>query len=335
MLVALLLVGCAKNEIRLTFEVGGDVNSACRIMYYASSNTQGMVRETAVDIAGGKGAANLPTRYPSIIYLFSGSQSKPALAFYAERGDEIRITGKGPNVADWEVSGNKLTDEWNGWRMAHRKVLSSRDVAAINKAVKEYVDGHTDSRLSLVLLSFYYSRREDPEGFSRLYGKLKERAFSDKELLGALSSADLLEGPAIGWYVGKGGVKSSQKFVLRGEDGYADTLFLNDSLTTLIVFTGKDGFMTGVKDSIKSLLDVKKGKVAEVYLEPDTVAWQRHLRADSIPGLHRLMMPLGLADSTAISIGLDRTPYYFTVGPKGRLLYRGDDLSSAIAAFRK
>ena len=334
LLLCLLLCGCYKNEFKIRFEVAQSVNNPCKIIYYASSSKQGMVRETAAEINAGKGLTVLPTRYPTIVYLFSQSQKEPALAFYAERGDEIVVTGDSPNVADWEVSGNKLTDEWSRWRTANRKVLAEGKKEKINKAVAEYVEKHTDSKLSLVLLCMYYSRRDDQEGFSRLYGKLKEGAFDDKDLLSALSAADLLEGPGSGWYVGKGGISSPKSIILRGQDGYADTLALNDSTATLILFTGKEGMKPGIKDSIQSLLRGGKGKIADIYTEPDTISWRRHISNDSIASLRRLMLPLGLADSTAIALGVVRVPYYLTVAPDGHLLYRGDEFAKAAGAFR-
>lgn len=334
LLLSLMLTSCFKNEIKLTFEVGQSVNNPCKIVYYASSSKQGMVRETAAEINSGKGITVLPTRYPTIIYLFSQSQREPALAFYAERGDDMKITGTSQNVSDWEVSGNKLTEEWTEWRKSNRQVLVGGNPEKLNKAVAAYVEKHVDSELSLVLLCIYYSRRDDPEGFSHLYGMLKDGAFDNEDLLAALSAADLLEGPGAGWFVGKGGISAPKHLILMGEAGYADTLALNDSIPTLLLFTGKEGLRAGLKDSIQSLLGSRKGQIADVYADPDTIAWKRQIKMDSISNLRRMQLPLGLADSTAMAIGVQRVPYYFTIGPKGKLLYRGDSFTKAAAAYR-
>lgn len=330
-----MLSSCTRNEIKVSFDVDDTVNSPVRIVYYASSRSQGIVRETAVEIASGKGEIILPTRFPAIVYLFSPSKKEPALAFYAERGDKIRVTGNNPDVGKWEVSGNKITDAWSEWRNENDAVLAKNDTKAVNKAVTKYVEDHPDNPLSVVLLGIYYSRREDPEGYYRLYGRLSEAAFANRELVGALAAADLIEPLQKEWFVGKGGISAPSKMILRGQDGFADTIVLKDTVNTLLVFVGKDGMEPAVRDSLKTRKKSDKGKVAEIYLDPDSLAWDRYLRRDTVEVVKRVMMPLGLMDSVAMKIGVDRYPYYFTIGEKGKLLYRGDDFEKAYSIFKK
>lgn len=334
LLLCLLFAGCVKNEIKLRFEVPESVSGPYRVLYYASGKNQGMMRETAVEIARGKGEITLPTVYPSIVYVFSSTRKEPELAFYAERGDNMLITGDTPDVGEWKVDGNKLSREWSDWRYEHRQLLKSDDSERINAEVAKYVEKNPDSPLSMVLLTVYYSRRADQAGFSRLYGLLKEGAFSNGDLMSALSAADLIEGPQQGWFGLKGG-KGPVSLVLLGEKGYADTLNLKDTVPALLLFADKEGLKDGALDSISALSAKSRSRVAEIYVDVDSLGWKRHLRKDSVAGMRRMMMPMGLADSLAISLGIARAPYYITVGPKGQLVYRGDDFKKALKEFRK
>lgn len=327
--VCLLLGGCIKSEITLQFELPASSNNPVRVLYYASAKNRGLIRETAVEITQGKGELKLPTVYPSIIYLFSPSQNEPVVAFYAKRGEKIFVKGDSQNMREWSVTGNKLTDEWSEWRIANKTVLAENNPEKVNKAVEAYVKGHPDSKLSLVLLTLYYSRRQDEAGFLWLYSSLKEDVFDDKDLLEALSAADLIEGP-------QPQPAMPARLVLLGESGYADTLVLKDSVATFIIFTGKEGIEGIARDSLASLISrSRKGKVAEIFMEGDSAAWRRHLMSDSVPGLHRMSMPLGMADTLALQMGLRRVPYYITVSPGGKVGYRGSDFRKAADVYRK
>lgn len=328
LLLCLMLGGCLKNESTLKFDLPGNINTPYRIVYYASSKKQGMIWETAAPLTNGKGELKIPMRYPAIVYMFNPSQNTPDLMFYAERGDEILIKGTDADMRGWSVTGNELTDRWTEWRLANKQMLSSPTPETLNKAVAQYVEKHPGDDLSLVLLMVYYSRREDEAGFRKLYGKIWDKVLDNRELVGALSAADLMEGPLAE-------PKIPASLALLGESGYADTLQLKDSVPSLLLFIGKDGMDMAVKDSLPNLISKSPdGRIAEVYMYPDSLGWRQHIRADSIQGLRRMMMPMSLADSTAVSMGVERLPFYLSIGKNGKILYRGDNWKKAVETYK-
>lgn len=334
--VLLILGSCTKNEVKLTFELPKETNTACRILYYASAKNVGLYRETVVEISAGSGEIVLPVGYPTIISLFSPSQKLPGALIYAERGNKFKISGQGTAIQEWEIQGNEVTDALTEWRIENKEAILSRDrkPEALNAKVEEYVKAHPDSRAAAIILYFYFSRRGNEKTFYKLQSSLDKKILEDEKFMTALSQSDLStnlpDTPTI-----------PDMIVLTGESGFADTVYLNKGNKTLLIFrTNSDADVNN--DSVKSLIKrtatdsdgALKGKaVAELFIDTDSLNWRRHLRNDTINNLSRLWMPLGLADSISLDMGVRRTPYFIIIGPKGKELYRGDDWDKAIGKF--
>lgn len=329
LLLALLTVGCTKNEIKLSFELGPDVNTPCRVLYYASGKNGGMIRETVAEISGGKGDLALPVRYPTIIYLFSPSQNIPGALIYGERGDKFTVSGSDGDVASWDIKGNKVTEALSEWRLNHSDLLKSANEVQLNKAVAEFVAENADSPAAAIILYYYFHRRGNEKEFNALVAKLSDSIKEDTGLMSALSTADFIGNPSDSY-------SYPRQIVRHGKDGYADTLNLFDGKKTFMIFRGsKEGEGIIPMDSVKNLIkrDSGKGIIAEFYMESDSMAWQRYLRKDTVKSMSRLWMPLGTLDSAASLMGVRRVPYYIVTDGKGKELYRGDDWQNARKKF--
>lgn len=328
-LLALLamLPGCVKNQVKIVFRLEGDTNTPCRVTYYASNRKGGMMRETVAEITAGKGEIVLPQVRPAIIYLFSPSSTRPEALIYGARGEEFTVTGPGNDVALWHISGNSTTEALSEWRLENADLLKRRDAKGINRAVADYVKKHPDSKAAAIILYVYFERRGNEKEFENLEAVIDEDVRDDGELTGALSMADLFTGLPV-----KPTVPS--RIIMTGVEGYADTLNLKDGRDHLLMFLKANDTSAALSaDTLKALAARKgKGSVAELYLDSDSLGWRRHLR-DTVPGMHRMWMPMGLADSVAISMGVRRLPYYIVVDSKGKEVYSGDDRSAALGKF--
>lgn len=323
-----MLAGCGKNEVTLTFQLSQDVNTPCRILYYASSKNVGMIRETVAEIAAGKGEVALPQKYPSIIYLFSPSQKQPEAIIYAKSGDKFVISGKGPNIGEWEITGNDVTEALSEWRIRNSSLIRSADEDKLNKAVSEYVVKNPDSKAAAIILYVYFVRRGHEKEFESLQKKLSRDIYDDEKLMAALSSADLMTNLTEN-------ARLPEEIIRVGADGFADTLFIKDGKGKFLIFNDNShSERTMPADSVAALTKRKTDrKVAEFYMESDSLSWQRHVKADTIPGLTRLWMPQGMADTTAISMGIRRVPYFVVVDAKGQTVYSGDNWKEAEKKF--
>ena len=54
LLVVMLLSGCVKNEITISFDLPQSMNSPCRMMYYMAGKNVGEYREVMAEIIAGK-----------------------------------------------------------------------------------------------------------------------------------------------------------------------------------------------------------------------------------------------------------------------------------------
>lgn len=318
-----------KNEMTVTFDFPENVNTSCRIVYYASAKKAGTVREAYAQITAGKGELKLPQGYPSIMYLFTSSGKTPEAIIYAERGDHIIIKGKNGDISSWEIEGNDATEALTSWRIKNKGLLDGDNDSKLNAAIAAYVKKNPDSDAAAIILYLYYVRRGHEEEFASLEATLGKKIHGNKKLMNALSAADLLTGNIEQ-------PKYPSQIALAGEDGFADTLKLGDGRSSLLLIRGPkgdgDNFST---DSLKALLAAGKQKqIAELYSDTDSLGWRRHLTNDSIEGIKRLWMPLGVSDSITISMGVRRIPYYVVIDSKGKAAYRGDDFQTASGKFR-
>lgn len=330
-LMALALTGCLKNEMTITFELSSDVDTSCRIVYYASAKKGGTLKESFARISEGKASMKLPQGYPSIMYLFPNSGStRPSALIYGRRGDKIVVTGKGADISGWEIRGNDVTEQLTEWRLSHKGVIAGGNEEKLNSAVADFVKKNPDSKAAAILLYVYFTRGAHENEFASLWASLGKKVRNDKDLMNALSAADLLTGAVEE-------PKYNSEIVLTGEEGYADTIRLGKGSSTMLMFVAnnKNSEEKLSTDSLKSFIAKRNGKtVAELYADSDSLAWRRHLANDSVSGMKRLWMPLGVVDSLSISMGVRKLPYYIVIDSKGKDAYRGESFKEASAKFQ-
>lgn len=331
LILVVFFVGCARNEVKLTFELPADVNSPCRILYYASGKKGGVIRETVAEINAGKGEIILPTQYPALIYLFSPSSKIPAALIYAERGDKIVVAGKSADVSEWEIKGNKVTEALTQWRIDNISLISSKDSDKLNKVVGEYVARHPDSPAAAIILYFYFDRRGHEKEFVDLQNKLENKVLENERLMDAISMSDLFTQLPME-------TAFPRQLILTGEEGYADTLLLTKGKAKFLFFRPSGNIRDVIPmDTLKKMAkkDTAGHHIAELYMDSDSLSWRRHVRKDTIPEMSRLWMPLGMLDSVAMSMQVRTLPYYIVVDSKGKEIYRGDDWKEARKKFEK
>ena len=137
------------------------------MVYYASDPVKGVVCGDR-SCRAGEGSGDM-CHGESDNSIYTGAGSVPKAAFYARKGDKIKNYRRGSDPYSWNISGNRLTEEWNVWRLDNKTVLSSGDYSKINTAVEKYVKANQDNPLSTLLLLIYFNRREDDSRFRGLW----------------------------------------------------------------------------------------------------------------------------------------------------------------------
>ena len=330
LIISLLLASCGKKQVTFQFSLPKDLSSNIRVVHYASDKRGGVMIESVATIMGGKGELRLPTVNPALFYLYAGGNLP--VTVYAEKGDQVAVSGSDNNPFHWTVGGNGINEDLSLWRNAHASTLFSGTPSEINEAVADYVESNPDSPASAILLLTSYFRGENETQFLDLWYALGEKA--DKETwLRMVGRADMLNGAPRH----PGHLKS---VVFRSLANGLDTIRPSDAGATILFFwnNGMD-HRTEMIDSLKQLAkeypDSAKRIIADISLDPDSISWRSPLRKDSVKDIARFWVPAGLADRNLINLQVNRLPFFMVVARNGIQTYRGSDPAKAMEAFRK
>lgn len=331
MVLALMsLTSCIKNEIKVEVQLSVDLNDAYRLIYYASDPKKGWYAETVIPVQKGKGEMICYTRNPTIVYVMHNS-NVPEAAFYAERGDKVKITGSDASPYSWNIGGNKINEQWSEWRLKNQDILMARDAKKINLAVGGYVNSNPDKPLAAILLLVYYDRSKDEAGFRKLWKKLKGDALS-QEWTQLVAPTDLPEGMP----------EERQKvadIVLHTAGSGADTLVLGKNPLMLFFWrtddSDRDENIAQLRQLRRDIPDSAKNRITDISFEYDTIYWRNSLSRDSLQGVMRAWVPIGEVDSVMMRLDVTRTPYVLVFDRKGAEVYRGGDVTRAAEIFKK
>ena len=337
-LMALMLGGCVKNEFKVDFEFPKDHIGNYLISYYAWDAHKGRWIERTVSIQEGVAAVDGVTRLPTLIYVSDASQPGNSMTVYVERGDQLKISGDGRDMASWTVAGNKLSERWSEWR--NGAYPKKGDPKAFRKSIEEYVKKNPKDELSAILLLTEWNRREDPAGFAALWNSI-DRDSRGQKLVEMCGVSDLLGVEFITTAEGDlEYVKDSRlkTLPLRSRDNGTDTLkFTRPSF--LYFFDENNTARREAADSIKALVkaypDSAKRVLADIYMDSDSMTWVNAIRRDSINGVVRAWQPRGIIEPDIVKMGITRLPWFIVKDKGAKEVYAGDDLGKAAAAFRK
>ena len=339
-LMVLMLSGCVKNEFKIDFEFPKDHIGNYLLTYYAWDSRGGRWIEHTASIQDGKASADCITRLPTLVYVTDASSPSNSMMFYVERGDEIKISGEQKDMSTWRVKGNKLSERWSEWR--NTAYPKKNDSKAFEKSIEDYVKKNPSDQLSAILMLAEWDRRENPEGFVRLWNSIDEDAHS-QQLMEMCGVPDLL---GVQFIIGADGKLKYAKddgmksVTVRSRDRGVDTLkFSKVNGSILYFYSENNSARRETADSLhrlsKAYPDSTKRIIADVFMDSDSSTWVNAIRRDSLKGAVRAWQPRGVAEDDMVKMGVARLPWYIVKDNKGKETYAGDDLKEAVAAFRK
>lgn len=339
-LIVLTLTGCVKNEFKIDFEFPKDHIGNYLLTYYAWDSRGGRWIEHTVSIQEGKATAGCITRLPTLVYVSDASSPNNSMIVYAERGDEIKITGDGMDMSTWGVKGNKVSERWCEWRKdAYPK---KNDKNGFEKTIEDYVRKNPSDQLSAILLLMEWNRRENPEGFVKLWNTLDKNAWN-QQLIEMCGAPDLLgvefttQADGKLEYAKEPGIKS---LTVRSRDNGLDTLRFSQVKASILYFYSElNSSRREIADSLKILSknysDSTKRVIVDVYMDSDSMTWVNAIRRDSLKGVVRAWQPRGLAEEDIVKMGVARLPWFIVKDKNGNETYGGDDVDAAVKAFKK
>ncbi len=337
-LMALMLGGCVKNEFKVDFEFPKDHMGNYLMTYYAWDSRGGRWIEHTASIQEGVATADCITRLPTLIYISDASQPGNSMIIYAERGDEIKVAGDGKDMGTWSVTGNKLSERWSEWRKS--AYPKKNDSKAFEKSIEEYVKANPKDELSAILLLTEWNRRENPEGFVKLWNTVSKSARGQK-LIEMCGATDLLGVEFTTTADGNLEYSKDAKMkslLLRSRDNGTDTLKFNKA--SILYFysennTARHEAVDSMKVLAKAYSDSSKRIMADIYMDSDSMTWVNAIRRDSLKGVVRAWQPRGVVEEDMVKMGVTRLPWFIVKDKSGKETYAGDDLKKAMAEFRK
>lgn len=327
MLAGMMLPGCGKNRFELEFHLPDSYDNPLRIQYFAYSSHQAFREEITIPVIGGKGKVMAPVAHPTVVYLYPGASSTPALMFLADKGETITISGENSNVPEWSVDGSDINREWSQWRKDNADALRGQ-ASEINKAVARYVEKNSDNPLSTLLLLTTYRRRDDENGYARLWKLLKGDA-TDMKYIRAVDRSDQQTSD----YSGSVPIGEMRLYV-KGDSML--NLSMEKSQGTLLYFwKGNASERIHTKDSLKNLYsriekDTLPLQIADISFDIDSVGWSATIRRDSVNGKWpRAWSPAGEMNPALRALDVPFTPYFIVIDNGGVQKYRGKDFAEA------
>lgn len=335
----LLLAGCVKNEFKIKFEFPKDYVGNYLVTYYAWDSHKGMWIEQTASLQDGMAMIDGITRLPTIVYISDASSSSNSIAIYVERGDEIMISGDNKNMATWTVKGNKLSERWCKLR---NSVSGKKDGKTLEKNIEDYVKKNSSDPLSAILLLTEWNRRENPDGFLKLWNII-DKDVRAPHLIEMCGASDLL-GVAFTTKA-DGSLKREkdsnlQSIIVKSRDNGVDTLKFNKVKASLLyLYTDNNSARKETADSIRKLTrhytDSAKRLIVDISVDTDSMAWVNTIRRDSIKGAVRAWEPRGIAEANMVKLGVTRLPWFIVKDKKGKEIYAGDGLKDALSSFRE
>ena len=320
--------GCSRNKFSVTFALPEGVNAAYAISYYASDSKRGFIVETAVQVQKGVGKTELRGVNPTLLTISVGGYR---IFAFARGGNDITISSKEADPYSWDISGNKINEQWSDWRQKNRQILSRGNATEINKAVGDYVKSNPSDPLATLLLTTRYDRREDPEGFNKLWKMLKGDALKEEwiSLAGAPDLITLAPRPVADF-------SKPLEIVVKSRGNGADTIRTGEKTVVVYCWRGHDD---GRKESIDSLKRLRKAHpdsadfvIVDICFDSDSITWATPLGRDSLRHTVRAWTPLAENDSIAILLGVTRTPAFLTIPPLKSALKSAPKSSSKSAS---
>ncbi len=338
--MVLTLTGCVKNEFKIDFEFPQDHIGNYLLTYYAWDSRGGRWIEHTALIQEGKATAKCITRLPTLVYVADASMPSNSMIIYAERGDEIKVSGDQREMSGWGVKGNKVAERWSDWRKG--AYTKKNDTKAFEKGIEEYVKKNPSDELSAMLLLTEWNRRENPEGFVKLWNSI-DKDVRNQQIIEMCGVPDLLGVEFTTRADGNLEYSKDAKLkslAVRTRDRGLDTLRFSKAKGSILYFYAENNSARRESvDSLNSLgkayKDSTKRIIADIYMDSDSVTWINAIRRDSLKGGVRAWQPRGVAEDAMVKMGVTRVPWYVVKDSKGKETYSGDDLKKAMAAFRK
>lgn len=316
-ITALLCCSCGDND---DFRVLGTIENLgtqnLRVAY-ANESAVVMLTTTAID---GKFSFTGKASKETMLEIFTTDRA-PLGVLTVKNGQSLDVKIDRTNPYNVTVKGNKVSEEISRFMRDNSETLSTGSPAQINDIVARYVESHTNSIASTILLLRQFDSYGHEAEADSLFKLIEPKARPDYLVSGIIS------------------VLENQIKYNSGQPVQAMNLFTEgDSLmaynptrstASLLTFTReRTDSMTQTLRKLTAKYKKKQLQLVDIALHPDTAAWHNAIKADSAKWIHA-WVPGALSNPALSQLRLPRLPYYIVADSTGRQIYRGASITQA------
>lgn len=319
-LAALLLTACSKKKnFSIQGEIEGIGSQTVTATYYADGGLKRVSVPAVDNVFALRGSSKKPTLLT--LALSDGTQIATLIL---SNGDKAKLKGDINALYAIEVSANGDSEKIADWVKDNAELLQSRNAAAINQALAEWVGDNRSSKASTALMLTYFQT----DGYEHM----------------ADSLMSLLSGDARAQEIVQNftGVLSSQ---LGGAaEAEVPILYLFAASDSVIAFNPRSQkalllcFMPesrGPRDSVGLQLrqltaayPTTRFRAVEISTAPDSAAWRNSISGDSA-SWSQTWAPATIASTSVRKLAVPRTPYFIVADSAGSQIYRGTSITAA------
>lgn len=317
------LWGCGDDT---QFRVEGTVQGLGTRSIKMTYAVRGTVYESSVTAIDGKFILFGQSKDYTLVEL--STAQRPVLArFVARNGETIKCKLDLDDVAYGEITGNDASEEMSDFIASNAANLYNPD--SINALVKSYVTDHPDRLSSTALiLAFYQTRGHESSADSLLVTIRPESRPEDltdgfRRMLVTENSAAINS--------------STRSFILATALDSTEHYYPSRTSASLLYLTAggpaeRRDTVLPVLRALRDRYSAERVRIVEVWCGPDTMAWRRTARGDSL-AWNSVWAPAGVATQGIDDLQIPRLPYYVAADSTGRQIYRGESPTRASAVI--
>lgn len=326
-LLAVVGCGCSKQRyFKVKGEIEGLGSQTVTMLYYAAG---GLQRTTAHGDGTGafelQGESAVPTL--AVVELADGT----VLAnLVAQNGNNITLEGETGNPMDIKVKGSGPSSAIAKWQNENAAILASGNAAAINQAVKRFVENNKGNIASTAILVTHFRA----DGYETMADSLM-----------TIINPDVRPGSVVQNFSSVLATQLSSKTLATVKPmllfSATDTTFYfvpSAQKISLLAFVPE---LRNCRDSIVPQLAALKLKygdrrfdVVEFASGLDSLQWRNSIKPDSA-SWHQVWAPGSVSAPAVRSLTVPRVPYFIVVDSAGNQLLRTHSISAANDAVRK
>ena len=316
----LTLAGCSKKK---AFMIQGEIEGIGTQLVNATYYSQGGLKRVTVVAAENKFALKGEAPRPTLVTLTLADGTRLG-TLVAENGDKLKLKGDIAEPYAIEVEGNGDSEKIARWVKENAGLLESRNAAAINRSLTEWVGKNRSSKAATALMVTYYQTPGYEHQADSLMALLSSGARAQEVVQNFTGTLSAQLGEAASGQIGPMSLYDVTDSVVTVNPHQRKALvycFLSTDRTARDTVTARLRALTRE-------CPLPKVEVVEISSASDSATWKQSLAGDSARW-RRTWAPATVASSELRRLGVPRYPYFIVADSAGNQIYRGSSVGKA------